>query len=98
MEIFYPSKTIKAIVRTLQRLKTFCKSLFFHIYAGFPKSTKEEIYQRFNICLGCEMYSKQHEQCLMCGCNINNKKIFMNKLAWADQECPLGKWHKINRK
>jgi hypothetical protein len=31
-----------------------------------------------------------------CGCNINNKKIFMNKLAWADQKCPLGKWNPEN--
>jgi hypothetical protein len=34
-------------------------------------------------------------ECSVCGCNINTKKIFMNKLAWADQECPIGKWGKI---
>jgi hypothetical protein len=83
---------------TFQKFKTFIKSLFFHIYAGFPKSTKQEITDRYEICLVCDKYSHQYKQCLMCGCNINNKKIFMNKLAWADQECPLGKWSKINRK
>ena len=31
---------------------------------------------------------------MMCGCNVNGKKVFLNKLAWADQECPLGKWKK----
>lgn len=31
---------------------------------------------------------------MMCGCNVNRKKVFLNKLAWADQECPLGKWGK----
>lgn len=25
------------------------------------------------------------------------QKIFLNKLAWADQECPVGKWNKIER-
>ena len=34
-------------------------------------------------------------ECSICGCNINTKKKFMNKLAWADQECPIGKWKKI---
>lgn len=34
---------------------------------------------------------------MMCGCNVNNKKIFLNKLAWADQECPLGKWKKYTK-
>ena len=33
--------------------------------------------------------------CNVCGCNINQKKQFFNKLAWADQKCPLGKWEEI---
>jgi hypothetical protein len=32
---------------------------------------------------------------MVCGCAISNKKIFLNKLAWADQECPIGKWKKL---
>jgi hypothetical protein len=40
------------------------------------------------------MYNKQDSTCLMCGCNLSKKKVFLNKLAWADQECPLGKWKK----
>ena len=84
-------------IKNLHKIKTFIKSLFFHIYSGFPKSTKEEINYRYNICLNCDMYSKKMSQCMVCGCNINNKKIFMNKLAWADQECPNGKWSKISR-
>ena len=42
------------------------------------------------------MYDSQNSQCLVCGCNLSRKKIFMNKLAWADQECPLSKWGKEN--
>ena len=28
---------------TLQKIKTFLKSLWFHVWSGFPKSTQEEI-------------------------------------------------------
>jgi hypothetical protein len=83
------------ITRNIRRIKTFVVSLLFHIYAGFPKSSKEQILYRFNICQQCDMHDTKLAQCLACGCNINNRKIFMNKLAWADQECPLKKWEKI---
>lgn len=83
---------------TFLKIKTFIKSLFFHVYAGFPKATQEEINSRFSICIDdCEMYNSLDKSCMMCGCNINNKKQFLNKLAWADQECPIKKWSKIKR-
>ena len=78
------------------KIKTFIKSLFFHVYNGFPKSTREQILQRYSICVSCNEYDKKLSECSICGCNINTKKIFMNKLAWADQECPIGKWGKIS--
>jgi hypothetical protein len=81
----------------LIRLKTFLKSLFWHIYSGSPKSTQAEIDYRYNICLECDQFNKIKHQCDVCGCAINKKKIFMNKLAWADQECPNNKWQKIKR-
>lgn len=81
----------------LRKIQTFCKSLLFHVWAGFPKSTQQEIMQRFDICKSCEFYDNSRSQCLACGCNINTKKIFLNKLAWADQECPQKKWTKIVR-
>jgi len=80
----------------IQKIKTFLKSLFFHVYAGFPKSDQELINLRFKICTsGCDMYNKDDSTCMMCGCNISDKKVFMNKLAWADQECPDKKWLKV---
>lgn len=81
---------------SLTKVKTFIKSILFHIWAGFPKSTEEQINYRYNICLSCDSFDRDHEECMECGCNINNKKIFMNKLAWADQQCPIGKWNKKN--
>ena len=79
------------------RLKTFLKSLFFHIYSGFPKTTQKEIDYRYSICIDCENFDKNRSVCNICGCNIEKKKKFLNKLAWADQECPINKWPKIYR-
>lgn len=74
------------------KIVTFIKSLFWHMYAGFPKSSQKLIDERYKICNDCSMLDKKASQCLVCGCNINQKKVFMNKLAWKDQECPEGKW------
>jgi hypothetical protein len=74
------------------RLKTFLKSLLWHISRGLPKSSQNLINQRYEICLNCENFDKKQQQCLICGCNINRKKVFLNKLAWADQKCPINKW------
>jgi uncharacterized paraquat-inducible protein A len=78
----------------LFRIKTFIKSLIFHLHAGLPKCTKQQILERYEICLSCDHFNEKMNRCMVCGCNINNKKVFMNKLAWADQECPLKKWLK----
>jgi hypothetical protein len=80
---------------TLLKIKVFLESLLFHIYSGFPKSTKEEILSRYITCLACERLDKIKSECMECGCNISNKKIFLNKLAWADQKCPIGKWNSL---
>lgn len=82
----------------INKLRTFTKSLLFHIGAGMPKSTQKEIDYRYNICLSCDSFDKVNGLCNECGCNINNKRIFMNKLAWADQHCPLDKWLPIIKK
>ena len=82
----------------LLRISTFLKSLFFHIYSGFPKTTKKEILKRWEICNKCEKFDDIKIQCKICGCNLSKKSKFLNKLAWADQECPEKKWLKTTRK
>lgn len=79
----------------LLKLQVFLKSLFFHVQAGLPKSSQEQINQRYSICLSCEQFNKIKSECSVCGCSISKKKKFLNKLAWSDQECPLGKWNKL---
>lgn len=78
-----------------RKFQTFIKSLFWHIAKGLPKSGKTNILARYKICVECSEYNNTDKICNQCGCNISDKNIFMNKLAWADQECPLGKWKKI---
>lgn len=74
----------------MKKLINFIKALYFHIGAGMPKASKNQISTRYNICISCDKFYQN--QCLECGCNVNNKSVFMNKLAWADQKCPLNKW------
>lgn len=82
----------------LKKLYNFTRSFWFHVWSGFPKCTNIEILDRHNICVRCDKFDEKKQQCLVCGCNLSTKRIFMNKLAWSDQECPIGKWHKISRK
>lgn len=84
-------------MKLYHKILKFTKSLWWHIWAGFPKSTNEEIMNRYKICLSCEEFDNKNSQCMICGCNLGTKRIFMNKLAWADQECPISKWPKISR-
>ena len=45
---------------TLQKINTFLKSLWFHVWSGFPKSTQEEINFRFKVCnQDCDMYNRR---------------------------------------
>lgn len=74
------------------KIQLFFKSLFWHISRGMPKSSQELIDKRFSICQTCEKYDNIEQACNVCGCNINKKKVFLNKLAWLDQSCPLNKW------
>lgn len=79
----------------MSKIIRFIKSLWFHVYAGLPKSTQQQIDDRWSICNSCEYMDKVNSQCKLCGCNLSNKRIFMNKLAWADQHCPADKWGPI---
>ena len=97
MEIYCLSKFMKILNKNSIRIKTFIRSLFFHIYSGCPKSTLQEIKYRYTICKSCDMFDNKKSQCMACGCNITDTSIFLNKLAWADQKCPIGKWDIIRK-
>ena len=76
-----------------QKLKNFAKATAEHVINGMPMCTEEQIIARHNICLTCEFF--KDDTCGKCGCPLIRNKQFVSKLAWADQECPVGKWGKI---
>ena len=76
----------------IDRIKNFAEASIQHISSGSPVCTDEQIEHRYQICRSCEFF-KNHT-CTKCGCPISATKKFASKLAWADQECPIGKWHK----
>jgi hypothetical protein len=85
----------------MQKAANFGKALGSHAVNGFRKCTEEEIQERFKICQSneCGYFKKTGENngvCThtKCGCNLGNEQRFLNKLGWANQECPIKKWLK----
>lgn len=88
----------------LDKVKNFSVSAIGHALKGNPTCTQEQIDERLAICLQCKRYRPHIDRngnktevgyCEICGCNVNKAQKYMNKLAWADQKCPEGKWDKI---
>lgn len=52
--------------------------------------SQQQIDSRLSVCKSCEFY--QNNTCLKCGCSLSRDRVFMNKLYWPDQSCPIGKW------
>ena len=78
-----------------KKLKNFALSAIKHAVNGMPTCTQEEINERLEICKGCKWF--RGGRCAKCGCACGNNKKFLNKLAWADQKCPIGKWGRIKK-
>ena len=81
-----------------QRLNNFGKALNEHIKMGQPVVNQEEVNNRLKHCHQCPLFKFNNNMvggiCThnSCGCNITDTVEFFNKLAWADQSCPIGKW------
>jgi hypothetical protein len=68
-----------------------------HLLRGVPTCTQEEIDARLAICRGCPLFDGAICTHRDCGCRVNRRGKFLNKLAWADQACPIKKWNAIDR-
>jgi hypothetical protein len=79
----------------ISKIFNFGRAATKHAVHGSPKCTEKEIAERYNICKSCDFF--QNNICTQCGCNLVREKVYMNKLAWADQSCPIGKWKAIPR-
>jgi len=82
----------------ISKIFKFLYAFFWHVFSGFPTCKKQEINERYQICILCDKYDPIKSICKVCGCNLSNRKEFMNKLAWADQQCPENKWMSITKK
>ena len=84
--------TEKSLPSFTERLKNFAQSAVEHIKHGMKLCTDEQISKRLEICKQCEFY--KNETCSKCGCPLVRHRKYISKLAWAEQECPVGKWGK----
>jgi hypothetical protein len=86
-----------------KRIANFTYAFSEHLYKGMPTVSQEQLDERLKICKECPLFKQQglvggictHENC---GCNIQDEIVFLNKIAWADQRCPIGKWLEIDKK
>jgi len=76
----------------LKKAVNFATAAAKHMKAGMPRASAAELERRFAICQGCEFYDGT--ACTKCGCPVVREKKYLSKLAWADSECPAGKWGK----
>ena len=75
-----------------RRLANFTQAVTAHLVAGMPQASPAEIERRWAICQACELFDGSICTHKSCGCNVSNEQKFLNKLAWAEQKCPAGKW------
>lgn len=88
----YPLSEKTKEIGYAEKIKNFANALSDHIKGGMRLCTEDQIEQRFSICKTCEFY--KDSTCTQCGCPLIRNKKFISKLAWAEQECPVGKWKK----
>ena len=74
------------------KIFNFANAVVSHVSSGMPRCTQEQIIKRHDICKTCEFF--KDDTCGKCGCPLTRNQQFVSKLAWADQECPIGKWGK----
>jgi hypothetical protein len=82
------------------RVGNFTKAAVEHAKLGNPVVKEDTMKSRLEICRQCPLFKPNmnevggvctHESC---GCSIQDNLNYLNKIAWADQECPIGKWGK----
>jgi hypothetical protein len=55
-----------------------------------PEALTTLIYE--TICGLCDEFNSSGS-CKICGCRLSrDRKAFLNKIAWATEHCPIGKW------
>lgn len=60
-----------------------------HVANGLKNVSEEEQARRRAICTECEYYNAKRDRCGVCACKLGG---WLNKLRWASERCPKGKW------
>lgn len=68
-----------------RKARNYTRSKVRHVAAGSPPTPPEELDRRRAICAGCE-HRTAEDTCRKCGCPLKDK------IAWALERCPVGKW------
>lgn len=85
-----------------ERIQNFTISAVKHAAAGNPKVPEHIMKERLAICKECPLFKPNDNDvggvCThsTCGCNIKDNMEYLNKLAWADQKCPVDRWNVYN--
>lgn len=72
------------------KAKNFVSSLYGHIKNGLELCPEHIIEQRYATCQQCDFF--KDSTCQKCGCPLIRDRIFISKLAWASEKCPIGSW------
>lgn len=73
-----------------QQAWRFITALTRHAADGLRKSSQEQLNHRLAICQNCPAFTG--DRCQECSCRCNERQVFLNKLAWRSESCPLGNW------
>ena len=68
----------------LRTVSNFLGAAVQHVRTGMHRTPEAERLARLQVCEGCDR--QKGGRCLECNCYI------AVKAAWAEQECPLGRW------
>ncbi len=74
----------KQVPGIIEKATTFTGALFRHLTGGLEKTDAKRVELRLLECDVCP--SRNGDACGECGCPV------AKKAAWANEECPLGKW------
>ena len=82
-----------SVLETSGKFREGCRTAIFRPACRRVRSRSTA---RLAICKRCPLFDGSICRHADCGCRISQQRKFLNKLAWADQSCPLGKWTAVS--
>jgi hypothetical protein len=87
----------------LTKAANLAKAAVKHAANGFRECTADEVQLRLAICVACPQFVERPGStpevpsgtCRACGCGCSSGTEILNKLRWASEQCPHGKWGPI---